>query len=149
MLPACVMSVCVCVCVCVCDEQRSTGQQIVNRYVASNAKYFQETVDVQGNYRIWMRENYVRAFVICSVHLCAALVALTPSAHAIKPRTCSSVPTHCFASPYNTPSVRAYIVQHTAAAGRVCEDDSRVLLNLPLRVTKRNTLTWAPHERCR
>jgi hypothetical protein len=96
-----------------------------------------------------MRENYVRVFVICSVHLCAVLVALTPSARAIKPRTCSSVPTHCFVSPYNTPSVRAYFVRHTAAAGRVCEDDSRDLLNLPLRVTKLNTLTWAQHERCR
>ena len=95
-----------------------------------------------------MRYYHSRVFSACIIYLCVALVDLRPFAEAIPDQSCSVDPTHCFTS-HSTPSVRIFHVQHPAAAGRICEDDLRDLLNLPLRVTKQNTLHWTQHERCR
>jgi hypothetical protein len=95
-----------------------------------------------------MRDARARAFVGCIMYLCVALVDLRPFPEAMAARSCSVDPTHCFTS-HSTPSVRIFHVQYPAAAGRICEDDARDLLNLPLRLTKRNTLHWTLHESCR
>jgi len=98
---------------------------------------------------ICMRRFHARAALACSARLCVVLFALATCAEAVRPRACSEAPTHCFTSPHTTPSVRIYNVQQPAADGRVCSDDSRDLLNLPLQVSKHNTVHWAAHERCR
>ena len=96
-----------------------------------------------------MLQFYARLFIVCSAHLCVALFSLLLLVDANQPQTCSVATTNCFTSLHNASSVRVYLIQKPAAAGRVCADDSRDLLNLPLRVTQRGTIVWAPHERCR